>query len=191
MRRPGPPTCPRRGRPNRHRRLLRQPVAGGDRVLIRIRRDVTTTGQLNADPRARRRRTLHPDQRVIPLDERPLSRPLAHCDRPTSKSAPQPAVAVEHRYRHHTQVENLVSVCPRIRVTTRACSRTLLGRKAVGAPRPARCRRHRPDAASPAPRRERSDKARPGLPPDSPTAGSANVNVGPAVAGGSQLSRAA
>jgi hypothetical protein len=109
------------------------------RVLVRVRRDVTT-GQLNADPRVRRRRTLHPDQRALPWMNSPLSRPLAHCDRPTSKSPPRPAVAVEHRYRHHTRVENLVSACPRIR-SQRACCRTVLGRKADGALPPASRRR--------------------------------------------------
>jgi hypothetical protein len=37
------------------------------RLLIRrVRLD---TDQISADPRARRRRTLHPDQRALPLDE--------------------------------------------------------------------------------------------------------------------------
>ena len=41
------------------------------RLLIRrVRLDVSTAGrQVSADPRARRRRTLHPDQRALPLDE--------------------------------------------------------------------------------------------------------------------------
>src|ERR687898_188497 len=39
------------------------------RLLIRrVRLDVAI-GQVSADPRARRRRTLHPDQRALPLDE--------------------------------------------------------------------------------------------------------------------------
>jgi len=43
------------------------------RLLIRrVRLDVSAepgAGQVSADPRARRRRTLHPDQRTLPLDE--------------------------------------------------------------------------------------------------------------------------
>ena len=36
-------------------------------LIRRVRLDVTT--QVSADPRARRRRTLHPDQRALPLAE--------------------------------------------------------------------------------------------------------------------------
>lgn len=39
----------------------------GTRLLIRRVR--LTPEQVSADPRSRRRRTLHPDQRVLPLDE--------------------------------------------------------------------------------------------------------------------------
>jgi hypothetical protein len=43
------------------------------RLLIRrVRLDVSAepgAGQVSADPRARRRRTLHPDQRALPIDE--------------------------------------------------------------------------------------------------------------------------
>ncbi|HYJ56174.1 MAG TPA: hypothetical protein VEX40_11805 [Mycobacterium sp.] len=43
------------------------------RLLIRrVRLDVSTepgAGQVSADPRARRRRTLHPNQRALPIDE--------------------------------------------------------------------------------------------------------------------------
>jgi hypothetical protein len=52
------------------RRRRRSGVPAGRRpgCWSGVRRDVTT-GQLNADPRVRRRRTLHPDQRA--LDELP------------------------------------------------------------------------------------------------------------------------
>jgi Transposase DDE domain group 1 len=80
------------------------------RLLIRrVRLDVTA-GQVSADPRARRRRTLHPDQRALPLDE------LAEADAlygysfivtNLDVSTGDRAAAVEHWYRHRTQVENV------------------------------------------------------------------------------------
>jgi hypothetical protein len=83
------------------------------RLLIRrVRLDVAA-GQVSADPRARRRRTLHPDQRVLPLGE--LAE-LAATDTVYGYSfivtnldisTPDRAAAAEHWYRHRTQVENL------------------------------------------------------------------------------------
>jgi Transposase DDE domain group 1 len=80
------------------------------RLLIRrVRLDVTG-GAVSADPRARRRRTLHPDQRALPLDE------LAAADAVYGYSfivtnldvtSGERAAAVEHWYRHRTQVENI------------------------------------------------------------------------------------
>jgi hypothetical protein len=80
------------------------------RLLIRrVRLDVAA-GQVSADSRARRRRTLHPDQRALPLDE------LAELDAVYGYSfivtnldvtTPDRAAAVEHWYRHRTQVENV------------------------------------------------------------------------------------
>jgi len=80
------------------------------RLLIRrVRLDVAA-GQVSADPRARRRRTLHPDQRALPLAE------LTEADTVYGYSfivtnldvtTPDRAAAVEHWYRHRTQVENL------------------------------------------------------------------------------------
>jgi DDE family transposase len=80
------------------------------RLLIRrVRLDVDA-GAVSADPRARRRRTLHPDQRTLPLDE------LAGADAVygysfvvtnLDVSTGAKAAAVEHWYRHRTQVENL------------------------------------------------------------------------------------
>lgn len=66
--------------------------------------------QVSADPRSRRRRTLHPDQRALPLDE------LAEADAVygysfivtnLDVSTPDKAVAVEHWYRHRTAIENV------------------------------------------------------------------------------------
>jgi hypothetical protein len=80
------------------------------RLLIRrVRLDVTG-GQVSADLRARRRRTLHPDQRALPLDE------LAGADAVygysfvvtnLDVSTGEKAAKVEHWYRHRTQVENI------------------------------------------------------------------------------------
>jgi hypothetical protein len=77
------------------------------RLLIRrVRRD---SDQISADPRARRRRTLHPAQRALPLAE------LACADAVYSYSfiltnldvsTPAKAAAVEHWYRHRTEIEN-------------------------------------------------------------------------------------
>jgi len=83
------------------------------RLLIRrVRLDVSTepgAGQVSADPRARRRRTLHPDQRALPIDE------LAAADAVYGYSfvvtnldvaTGERAAAVEHWYRHRTSIEN-------------------------------------------------------------------------------------
>jgi hypothetical protein len=83
------------------------------RLLIRrVRLDVAA-GQVSADPRARRRRTLHPDQRALPLPE--LTK-LAATEPVYGYSfivtnldvtSGEQAAAVEHWYRHRTQIENL------------------------------------------------------------------------------------
>jgi hypothetical protein len=80
------------------------------RLLIRrVALDVPA-GQVSADPRSRRRRTLHPDQRALPISE------LADADTvygysfivtDLDVSTPDKAAAVEHWYRHRTQVENI------------------------------------------------------------------------------------
>jgi Transposase DDE domain group 1 len=78
------------------------------RLLIRrVHLDVS---QISTDPRARRRRTLHPDQRALPLEE------LAEADAVYGYSfiltnhdvsTPARAAAVEHWYRHRTEIENI------------------------------------------------------------------------------------
>ena len=80
------------------------------RLLIRrVRLDVDR-GAVSADPRARRRRTLHPDQRTLPLAELAdldavygYSFIVTNLEVSTSEAAAQ----VEHWYRHRTQVENV------------------------------------------------------------------------------------
>jgi Transposase DDE domain group 1 len=75
-----------------------------------IRRVKLAPEQISADPRSRRRRTLHPDQRPLPIPE------LAGADAiygysfiltNLDVSAPDKAAAVEHWYRHRTTVENI------------------------------------------------------------------------------------
>jgi hypothetical protein len=81
------------------------------RLLIRrVRLDVAA-GQVSADPRARRRRTLHPDQRALPLPE--LTKLSATSPvygysfivTNLEVTTPDQAAAVEHWYRHRTAVE--------------------------------------------------------------------------------------
>ena len=75
-----------------------------------IRRVRLAPEQVSADPRSRRRRTLHPDQRALPLAE------LADADAVygysfivtnLDVSTPDKAAAVEHWYRHRTAIENI------------------------------------------------------------------------------------
>jgi hypothetical protein len=78
------------------------------RLLIRrVRLD---PAQVSADPRSRRRRTLHPDQRALPIPELAAAGAvyaysfiLTNLD----VSTPDKAAAVEHWYRHRTTVEHL------------------------------------------------------------------------------------
>ena len=75
-----------------------------------IRRVLLDPAQVSADPRSRRRRTLHPDQRALPIPELAsagaiyaYSFILTNLD----VTAPDQGVAVEHWYRHRTTVENI------------------------------------------------------------------------------------
>ncbi len=76
-------------------------------LIRRVRLDIC---QVSADPRSRRRRTLHPDQRALPLEE------LAEADAiygysfiltNLDMSTPDKAAQVEHWYRHRTSIENI------------------------------------------------------------------------------------
>lgn len=80
------------------------------KTWLLIRRVALAPEQISADPRSRRRRTLHPDQRVLPLAELAgtgtvygYSFILTNLD----VSTPARAAAVEHWYRHRTTIENL------------------------------------------------------------------------------------
>ncbi len=78
------------------------------RLLIRrVRLD---PGQVSADPRSRRRRTLHPGQRCLPVAELEdagaiyaYSFILTNLD----VSAPDKAAAAEHWYRRRTTIESI------------------------------------------------------------------------------------
>lgn len=83
------------------------------RLLIRRVRLDLDRGQVSGDPRARHRRTLHPDQRALPLDElagvAEVDGVFAYSFVVTNLdvSTGEKAAAVEHWYRHRTSVENI------------------------------------------------------------------------------------
>jgi hypothetical protein len=80
----------------------------GTRLLIR--RVLLDPAQVSADPRSRRRRTLHPDQRALPFPElaqQPAIYAYSFILTSLDVSSPARAVAAEHWYRHRTTVENL------------------------------------------------------------------------------------
>jgi hypothetical protein len=75
-----------------------------------IRRVALDPAQVSADPRSRRRRTLHPDQRALPIPElarQPAVYAYSFILTNLDLSTPARAVAAEHWYRHRTTVENL------------------------------------------------------------------------------------
>jgi hypothetical protein len=75
-----------------------------------IRRVALEPAQVSADPRSRRRRTLHPDQRALPFPElaqQPAVYAYSFILTNLDVSAPARAAAAEHWYRHRTTVENL------------------------------------------------------------------------------------
>jgi hypothetical protein len=80
-----------------------------DTALL-IRRVRLDPEQISADPRSRRRRTLHPDQRVLPIPELASATAIyAYSFILTNLdvSSPDKAAAVEHWHRYRTTVENL------------------------------------------------------------------------------------
>jgi hypothetical protein len=75
-----------------------------------IRRVLLEPEQVSADPRSRRRRTLHPDQRALPIPElaaQPAVYAYSFILTNLDVSSPAKAAAAEHWYRHRTTVENL------------------------------------------------------------------------------------
>jgi hypothetical protein len=75
-----------------------------------IRRVALDPAQVSADPRSRRRRTLHPDQRdmLFPdLARQPAVYAYSFILTNLDVSSPGKAAAAEHWYRHRTTVENI------------------------------------------------------------------------------------
>ena len=79
-------------------------------TALLVRRVLLDPGQVSADPRSRRRRTLHPDQRALLFPELAgagaiyaYSFILTNLDVSTLGKA----VAAEHWYRHRTSIENI------------------------------------------------------------------------------------
>ncbi|WP_145981260.1 transposase [Pseudonocardia sp. HH130629-09] len=81
-------------------------------LIRRVRLDLDH-GQVSGDPRARRRRTLHPAQRALPLDDlatvAKVDGVFAYSFIVTNLDVSTPAAAAqaEYWYRHRTKVENL------------------------------------------------------------------------------------
>ena len=75
-----------------------------------IRRVLLDPAQVSADPRSRRRRTLHPDQRALPIPElarQPAIYAYSFIMTNLDVSSPDTAIAAEHWYRHRTTAENI------------------------------------------------------------------------------------
>lgn len=85
------------------------PAGWPDGTRLLIRRVRLQPGQVSADPRSRRRRTLSPDQRTLPLKELADMDVYAYSFIATDLDicTATKAVAVEHWYRHRTTVENI------------------------------------------------------------------------------------
>ncbi|HEX5295223.1 MAG TPA: transposase [Streptosporangiaceae bacterium] len=78
-----------------------------------IRRVLPDPAQVSADPRSRRRRTLHPDQRALPIPELAAAGAIyAYSFIVTNLdvSVPGQAAAVEHWHRHRTTVDQLTAI---------------------------------------------------------------------------------
>lgn len=81
--------------------------AGTQLLVRRVRLEAS---QVSADPRSRRRRTLHPEQRALPIDELATAEAIyaySFILTDLDVSTPEQAAAVEHWYRHRTSVENV------------------------------------------------------------------------------------
>jgi Transposase DDE domain group 1 len=79
-------------------------------TALLIRRVALDPAQVSADPRSRRRRTLHPDQRALPFPElaqQPAIYAYSFILTSLDVTSPDKAVAAEHWYRHRTSIENL------------------------------------------------------------------------------------
>ena len=87
-----------------------RPAGWPDSTVLLIRRVRLDPDQVSADPRSRRRRTLHPDQRAMlfpELEQQPAIYAYSFICTNLDCSAPAKAAAVEHWYRHRTSAENI------------------------------------------------------------------------------------
>jgi len=79
-------------------------------TALLVRRVLLDPGQVSADPRSRRRRTLHPDQRGMLFPElarQPAVYAYSFILTNLDVSSPDKAAAAEQWYRHRTTVENI------------------------------------------------------------------------------------
>src|ERR1019366_6521293 len=96
---------------DRGRRLAgcdRHAERAGRRLAVCARR--LAPEQVSAGPRSRRRRTLHPDQRALPMPELEQEPAICACSFILTNldvSTPARAAAAEHWYRHRTSIENI------------------------------------------------------------------------------------
>ena len=87
-----------------------KPADWPDGTVLLVRRVRLDPEQVSADPRSRRRRTLHPDQRALPipeLEQEPAIYAYSFICTNLDVSTPARAAAVEHWYRHRTSAENI------------------------------------------------------------------------------------
>ena len=87
-----------------------KPADWPDGTALLVRRVRLDPEQVSADPRSRRRRTLHPDQRALPipeLEQQPAIYAYSFICTNLDVTAPARATAVDHWYRHRTSAENI------------------------------------------------------------------------------------
>jgi hypothetical protein len=87
-----------------------RPAEWPEGTVLLIRRVRLDPEQVSADPRSRRRRTLHPDQRALPIPEleaEPAIYAYSFILTNLDVSTAAKAAACEHWYRHRTSIENI------------------------------------------------------------------------------------
>ena len=87
-----------------------RPAEWPEGTVLLVRRVKLDPEQVSADPRSRRRRTLHPDQRdmLFPeLEQQPAIYAYSFICTNIDVSTPARAVACEYWYRHRTSIENI------------------------------------------------------------------------------------
>ena len=87
-----------------------KPADWPEDIVLLVRRVRLDPEQVSADPRSRRRRTLHPDQRVLPipdLEQEPAIYACSFICTNIDVSTPAKAVACERWHRHRTSAENI------------------------------------------------------------------------------------